>query len=92
MNIIFGIGALLTAILLVAVAFAETAPTAPPDSVERALLGLNTTEPHNELLPDFGPEIFETIKKDPKIFATYGKIPTKKHQVNQSQVSDCWVE
>ncbi len=83
MNIIFGIGALLTAILLVAVAFAETAPTAPPDSVERALLGLNATEPHNEGLPDFGPEIFENIKKDPKILATYGKIPTIKIEMQK---------
>ncbi len=45
--------------LLVAVAFAGAAPTAPPDSVERAILGLNATEPRNEGLPDFGPEVYD---------------------------------
>lgn len=74
-SITFVISAVLTAVLLVAVASAEAAPTAPPDSVERALLGLNATEPHNELLPDFGPEVFEKMKNDSKILATYGKIP-----------------
>lgn len=79
----FHLGALLAVILLVAAAFAEATPTASPDSVERSLLGLNTTEPHNELLPDFGPEIFETIKKDPKILATYGKISTIKIEMQK---------
>ncbi len=78
-SITFEIGVLLTAMLLIATAFAETTPTAPPDSVERALLGLNATEPHSELyLPDFGPEVFEKMKNDSKILATYGKIPTIK--------------
>ncbi len=76
-SITFVISALLTAALLAAVTSAETTPTAPPDSVERALLGLNATEPHSELyLPDFGPEVFEKMKNDSKVLATYGKIPT----------------
>ncbi len=74
-NIKIGIGTLLLAMLLVAVAFAETTPTMPPDSVERALLGLNATEPHNESLPDFDPEVFEKMKQDPNVIETRGKIP-----------------
>lgn len=72
------LGAMLAAVLLVAIVFAGAAPTAPPDSVERAILGLNATEPHNEGLPDFGPEVFEKIKKDQKVLAIYGKVPTIK--------------
>ena len=74
-SIKIGAGVLLTVMLLTSVAFAETTPTAPPDSVERALLGLNATEPHNESLPDFGPEVFEKMKQYPNVLDTRGKIP-----------------
>lgn len=87
-SIKFVISALLTAALLAAVTSAEAAPTAQPDSVERALLGLNATEPHNELLPDFGPEVFEKMKNDSKIFATYGRIPTIKIETQKRE----WLE
>jgi hypothetical protein len=88
-NIIFGIGILLIAMLLTATAFAETTPTAPPDSVERASLGLNATEVHSELyLPNFGPEVFEKMKNDSKVLATYGKIPTIKIEAQKRE----WLE
>lgn len=87
-SIPFVIGTLLTAVLLAALTSAEATTTAPPDSVERALLGLNATETRNELLPDFGPEVFERIKQDPKVLATYGKIPIIKIETQKRN----WLE
>ncbi len=42
---------------------------------ERVLLGLNDSELQDKAIPDFGPEVFEKLKKDPKVIETRGKIP-----------------
>ncbi len=82
---LFAISALLMAALLVAVTSAGATP--PPDSVERALLGLNNSE-HLDGLPDFGPEVFERIKNDTKVLAVYGKIPIIKMETEKRN----WLE
>lgn len=80
-NIKIGIGTLLIVMLLVAVAFADTAApsnetkTFPKDLPERVLLGLNDSELQDKNIPDFGPEVFERMKQDPKVLDTRGKIP-----------------
>ncbi|MCZ7400218.1 MAG: hypothetical protein O8C62_11200 [Candidatus Methanoperedens sp.] len=45
------------------------------DIPERVLLGLNDSELQDKDIPDFGPEVFEKLKKDPKVIETRGIIP-----------------
>jgi hypothetical protein len=72
---------MLAAILLIAIAFAGTAApnkefkNFPKDLPERVLLGLNDSELQDKEIPDFGPEVFERIKKEPKTLDARGKIP-----------------
>ncbi|MCZ7400219.1 MAG: S1 family peptidase [Candidatus Methanoperedens sp.] len=75
------LGAMLAVMLLVALAFAGTAAPNkefkkfPKDLPERVLLGLNDSELQDKDIPDFGPEVFEKMKKDPKVIETRGIIP-----------------
>ncbi len=75
------LGAMLAAILLIAIAFAGTAAPNkefkdfPKDLPERVLLGLNDSELQDKEIPDFGPEVFDKIKKEPKVRETRGIIP-----------------
>ncbi|KAB2947518.1 MAG: hypothetical protein MPEBLZ_03110 [Candidatus Methanoperedens nitroreducens] len=75
------LGAMLAVILLVAVVFAGAAvpnkefKSFPKDLPERVLLGLNDSELQDKEIPDFGPEVFEKIKKEPKVRETRGQIP-----------------
>ncbi|NJD76967.1 MAG: hypothetical protein FIB08_07720 [Candidatus Methanoperedens sp.] len=75
------LGAVVVAMLLIVVAYAGTAvpdkefKNFPKDLPERVLLGLNDSELQDKDIPDFGPEVFEKIKKEPKVLKTRGKIP-----------------
>ncbi len=42
---------------------------------ERVLVGLNDSQLQDKNIPDFGPEVFEKLKKDPKVIETRGIIP-----------------
>jgi len=73
-----GIGALLAAMLLVSMAFSGAAAPnkeSPKDLPERVLLGLNDSQLQDKGIPDFGPEVFENLKEEPKVLDTRGKIP-----------------
>ncbi len=79
-SIKIGIGTLLIMMLLVAVAFADTAtpgnePKTFPKDPERVLLGLNDSELQDKNIPDFGPEVFEKMNHDPNVIETRGRIP-----------------
>lgn len=74
----FGIGTLLVVMMLVSMAFpGASAPNKefPKDLPERVLLGLNDSQLQDREIPDFGPEIFENLKKEEKVIDTRGKIP-----------------
>jgi hypothetical protein len=69
---------LLVGVALVGVAFAGAAAPQkefPKDLPERVLMGLNDSQLQDKEIPDFGPEVFEDMKKDPKVRDTRGKIP-----------------
>ncbi|MCK4575013.1 hypothetical protein KAU34_01255 [candidate division WOR-3 bacterium] len=77
-NMKFGIGAVLAAMLLMSMAFAGAADSSkdfPKDSPVCVLMGLNDSQLQYMEIPDFGPEVFEDMKKDPKVRDTRGKIP-----------------
>ena len=63
----FGIGALLAAMLLMGMAFAGAAGSSKDLQ--------NDPQLQDGKLPDFGPEVFDAIKKDPKVIETRGTIP-----------------
>ncbi|MGP8331811.1 MAG: hypothetical protein ACT6FB_05670, partial [Methanosarcinaceae archaeon] len=70
--------ALLVTLLLVGVAFAGADASNkefPKDSPVYVLMGLNDSQLQYMETPDFGPEVFEDMKKDPKVHDTRGKIP-----------------
>jgi hypothetical protein len=75
------LSALLAVMLLVAVAFTGVAAPSkeikkfPEDLPERVILGLNDSQLQDREIPDFGPEVFERLKKDPKVLETRGIIP-----------------
>lgn len=74
----FAMSALLMAMLLTAmVSPAVAAPNKvfPEDLPERVLLGLNDSQLQDREIPDFGPEVFETLKNEKKVIDTRGKIP-----------------
>ncbi|MCK4731429.1 MAG: hypothetical protein KAT65_03125 [Methanophagales archaeon] len=72
--------AVLSAALLVATVFVGAAPVDHKDlpDPELALLGVKDQKEFANLtkrIPDFGPEVFEEMKKDPRVLYTYGIIP-----------------
>jgi len=72
------LSALLVALLLVGVAFAGADASKkefPKDSPVHVLMGLNDSQLQYMEIPDFGPEVFEDLKEDPKVRDTRGKIP-----------------
>ncbi|MFZ3383378.1 MAG: hypothetical protein WA144_05585 [Candidatus Methanoperedens sp.] len=75
------LGAVLAVMLLIAVAFVGVAApnkeikNFPKDLPERIILGLNDSQLQDKEIPDFGPEVFERMKKEPKVLETRGKIP-----------------
>lgn len=75
------LGVLLSVILLVTVAFSGVAAPSkenkifPKDLPERIILGLNDSQLQDREIPDFGPEVFERLKKDPKVLGIRGIIP-----------------
>jgi len=75
------LGAVLVTMLLVAVAFVGVASpnkefkNFPKDLPERIILGLNDSQLQDQEIPNFGPEVFEKIKKEPKVLETKGTIP-----------------
>jgi streptogrisin B len=86
---VIGITALLSVALLVAAVFMVTASVNQKDlpDPELALLGVKDPKELADLtreeianltkkgIPDFGPEVFEEMKKDPRVLDTYGTIP-----------------
>lgn len=75
------LGAALAAMLIIILAFAGAAAPGeelkkiPKDLPERVLLGMNDSDFQDKEIPDFGPEVFEKMKKNPKVIDTRGKIP-----------------
>ncbi len=81
--------ALLSVALLVAAVFMVTASVNQKDSMdpELVLLGVKNPKELADLtreeianltkkgIPDFGPEVFEEMEKDPRVLDTYGVIP-----------------
>ncbi len=66
------------AMLLVGVVFTGTAVPQkgfPKDLPERVLMGLNDSQLQDREIPDFGPEVFEDMKKEEMVLDTRGKIP-----------------
>ena len=66
-NIKFGISALLVAMLLMSMAFAEAADSSKDLQNESQL--------QDRKLPDFGPEVFDEMIKNSKVIQTRGNIP-----------------
>lgn len=77
----FWASTLLATMLLLSIAFVGTAaPDKKDRPIEQIMFGLNDSELYQKDIPDFGPEVFDKLKKDSKIHKTKGKIPKYKTQ------------
>lgn len=70
-----GLGILILAILLIGVVFVTSASASDPQGSASESEVFTVSELGDRVVPDFGPQTFEDLKKDSKVLATKGKIP-----------------
>lgn len=63
------------AILLIGIVFVTSASASDPQGSASESEVFTVSELGDRVVPDFGPQIFEHLKKDSKVLATKGKIP-----------------